>query len=110
MNYQRITGKTTLHFRDWPFRRFFQLPSYQEAFQPPEETEVKYPTEGNVDIVVARFKTWSAVAAQPDDEKEKALIAVREIAERGDGLVWVNKDEGVFVVPMACPAIIVRRK
>ena len=108
--YQSITGKTPLKFKDWPFRKTFEFPSYKEHFQPPEETMVKYTTPGTLDIVVTRFKTWSAIAAQPEDKMEEAALGLKAIVEKGDGLVWIDQAQGTFEVPMACPTIIIRRK
>ena len=110
LGYQRVTGKTTLNFSEWPFRRLFDLPSYKETFYEPHEEEIKYPTEGTVDLVVSRFGTWSAIAAQSGEEREKSLLEARGIVLRGDGMQWIDREKGVFVVPMACSAIVIRHK
>ena len=98
-----------MNFSQWPFRRLFDLPSYKEAFQEPYETKINYPTEDTVDLVVSRFGTWGAIASESGEEQEKALSAVRKIVLRGDGITWINREEGTLVLPMACPAIVIRR-
>jgi len=109
-SYQTSTGKTLGDFRTWPFRKLFDLPSYKANFLEPEEDTVKYSTEETLETVIMRFMTWSAVAVKTDEEKRKIAEHMKEIVEKGEDVVWVNKAEGILDAPMSTPLIVIRRK
>ena len=88
----------------------FQLPSYEARFQPLEEHDFPYIQHSTVDGVVNRFKTWSAIASLPEDEKEKVAHQVKGFIENGKDVVWVDKAKGILELPMKCPTYFLRRK
>lgn len=67
-----------------------------------------YPTtrEG----ITAYVLSASGVAAQPADEKAKIAKQVEGVIDKGEGLVWIDKEKGVFEQPLATSVVIMRRK
>ncbi|KAI5117441.1 hypothetical protein M0805_007011 [Coniferiporia weirii] len=92
------------------WRSMFDLPLYKEKFFEPEDKIVTYSEPGTVERIIQRTFTASVIAVLPDDEKQKIAEKVKAIIARGDGLVWLNKEEGIFEVPFASPVVILRRK
>lgn len=61
-------------------------------------------------LVADRACSKSYIAVQPEEEKEKVRKCVREVVEKGEGLVWMDKEEGVFRYPYKTWVISFQRK
>jgi hypothetical protein len=46
----------------------------------------------------------------PPDEKAKVEEGIKVILERGDGKVWINKEQGTYQDPHTARVIISRKK
>lgn len=101
------TDKPKHDFLEW--QKLYDLPIYKENFLPPEGEAVKYVETSTMEVEVERAMTWSALAALDDDGKREAREKLKEIIERGEGLVWVNEGEGTFEAPYSVPIIFMKR-
>ncbi|KAI5123342.1 hypothetical protein M0805_001767 [Coniferiporia weirii] len=100
---------TAIRDRD-KWRSMFDLPLYKEKFFEPEDKIITYSEPATVERIIQRMFTASVIAVLPDDEKQKLAEKAKTIIARGDGLVWLNKEEGIFEAPFASPVVILRRK
>ncbi|KAL4253192.1 S-adenosyl-L-methionine-dependent methyltransferase superfamily protein [Abortiporus biennis] len=92
------------------WRAAFDTPNYIEHFQPPEEHVWAYTLPGTQQLVVDRACSKSYITLLPDDEKQQVVKDVKDIVDRGDGLVWKDKDQGVFEYPYKTTAIVIKKK
>lgn len=97
--------------------RTFEIPLYQEHFDPPRHTDIPFHEPVTADIAVFRFLTWSGIAVMPPDEKQDAVNSVRTIirdAGEGesekDGFVWISRADGTFQFPYIAQIEICQRK
>ncbi|KAH8101573.1 S-adenosyl-L-methionine-dependent methyltransferase [Cristinia sonorae] len=110
MIYQNITGKTMQAFNQWRFHQIFNLPTFKANFHDPKQEDIKYIVQDGLEGVLNRFRTWSAIAALPDDKREEVVLELAQIIEKGEDLEWVGREEGIFKIPMATPTIIIQRR
>lgn len=91
------------------WRQIISLPLYKEKFSRHEEAAIKHTEPTTLERYTALLMTWSGIAILPDDEKEDLKEQIRAIVERGDELVWVDKERGIFELPRVTPVVIFRR-
>lgn len=108
----RVEGyeKGTPQFRLGLWRAAFKTSVYPELFEPQEETTWSFPFLGTKEIVVNRACSKSYIAVLPADEKEHVRADVAAIVDRGDGLVWTDKEKGEFEYPYKTTVVIARKK
>ncbi|THH33939.1 hypothetical protein EUX98_g263 [Antrodiella citrinella] len=100
----------TPQFRLDLWRATFTTPSYTANFEPPKEEKWKWTLQATRDLVVDRVSSKSYVAILPDATKEQVQKDVKTIVDRGDGLVWVEKEKGVFEWPYYTLAVTWNKK
>ncbi|EJD02317.1 S-adenosyl-L-methionine-dependent methyltransferase [Fomitiporia mediterranea MF3/22] len=91
------------------WREIFDLPVYKQNFGSPEETTIRYSEPRTLDSIVALFMTWSGIAVLPEAEKEEVKDQIRAMIKRGDGLVWIDKEQGIFEMPFVSQSVIFKR-
>ncbi|THH05772.1 hypothetical protein EW145_g4551 [Phellinidium pouzarii] len=92
------------------WRRIFDLPLYKDSFTGPEEAIVPSAETNTLEALTLFVFTGSVVALLPDDEKEKIRREIKEIVQRGNGLVWVDKEKGMFEMAFAAQVVVMHRK
>lgn len=65
---------------------------------------------GTRDRVTAYMLSGSGMAVQPEGVKEKVAAQIDEVLDRGDGLVWLDKEKGEFEQPFITLVVVIRRK
>jgi len=94
--------------RKW--RRFFGTDSFDKNFNKPEETTYFYNLVASEQIVVGRLLSRSYFVVLSDEEREEARGAAMSIIQKGDGKVWVDKEQGLFESPYLTQLYIFIRK
>jgi hypothetical protein len=46
----------------------------------------------------------------PPDEKANVVEDIKVILQRGDGMVWINKEEGTYQYPYKTYVVVSRKK
>ena len=92
------------------WRAAFELPIYKDNFGDPVEVTFRFVTPSTIESVWARCKSWSAVGAMPDETKERMRDELEKIIKKGNNVVYVDKDAGIFEVPSVVPVVIMKRK
>lgn len=100
----------TPQFRLGLWRQTWDTPSYKANFQPPEENEWSYSLPGALDIVTDRAHSKSYIAVLSEHEKASVTADIKEIVERGDDKVWVDKSKGIFEYPYRTYVVISQKK
>ena len=87
------------------------FPAFIENFEKLEEAK-PFPNSLHTtrELVVQRYLTWSAIGAQPDEEKEKIKGKVLEIVDADDNKKWVDEKESTFEWPISTVVDVLRRK
>lgn len=93
---------------DW--RRIFTLPAYTSNFEPPTDEIVLKTLTGTRESVTAYFLSASGIAMQPQEEKAKITAQIAAVLEKGEGLVWLDKEKGQFEYPFATNVVVMKRK
>lgn len=99
----------TPQFRLNLWRATFSTPSYTRLFESPQEDLWKWTLTANRDLVVDRVCSKSYVAILADDQKEQVKKDIGTIVDRGDGLVWIDKEKGTFEWPYYTHAVTWRK-
>ncbi|KAG2753235.1 S-adenosyl-L-methionine-dependent methyltransferase [Suillus brevipes Sb2] len=102
--------KGTPQFRLNLWRKTFSTPEYISLFHPQEEEEWAYHLLANEQIVTDRAQSKSYIAVLPPDEKAKVVEDIKGILDRGDGRVWINKEEGTYQYPYKTYIVVARKK
>lgn len=92
------------------WRQIFSLPGYQAHFLPPEEENTFMTLTGTRARVTAYMLSASGIAVQPKDVQEKIIAQIGEVLDRGEGLVWIDKEKGEFEQPFGTNVVVMRRK
>ena len=95
-------------FHAW--EKFFELPIYKDNFCSPEGFVVKYTVTSTLEAEIDRSLTWSALATQDEEGKQVVKDKIKAIIEKGEGMVWVSKEEGTFETPHSVPVVIMKQK
>jgi hypothetical protein len=107
----RVCDRMRVHANDTPL---FSLDRLREAFSslfhPHEEKVCPYHPPATDEIVTERAMSWSYITILPPDEKAKFVEDVKGILERGDGKVWINKEEGTYQYPYKTRVVVSRKK
>lgn len=107
--YERFENGTP-QFRLNLWRATFTAPSYTSNFEIAKEDLWKWTLHATRNLVIDRVASKSYVAILPDEQKEEVKKDVGKIVDRGDGLVWVDKDQGVFEYPYYTLAVVWRKR
>lgn len=97
-------------FRSSLNKNFFLTPTYAQLFEAPTHTELPFVLPGTIDIVVQRSLSKSPLASQSDEERKKAEETLMEIVRKGEGMVWIDEEKGVFEYPYKTLSVIVKQK
>lgn len=100
----------TPQFRRNLLRQSFSMPEYTSLFHPMDEREWSYNALATEQIVTERQLSWSYISVLPPDEKAKVVEDIKGILDRGDGKVWINKEEGTYQYPYKTYIVVARKK
>ncbi|KAJ7641960.1 S-adenosyl-L-methionine-dependent methyltransferase [Roridomyces roridus] len=93
------------------WRDLFSLPAYTESFSETLEEQVfRWGIPVKAEDVFNKVLTASRVSALPEQEKEVVLRDVRAVLDKGEGMVWVDEQQGKFELPQMCRVVISKRK
>lgn len=92
------------------WRQIFSLPTYTSNFEPPTDETIRTIATGTRASVTAYLLSASGIAVLPSDDKAKVATKVAEVLEKGEGLVWQDKEKGEFEQPFATHFVIIKRK
>ncbi|EJD02306.1 WD40 repeat-like protein [Fomitiporia mediterranea MF3/22] len=92
------------------WRAVFSVPSYAANFNPHEETIVSHSIPATEQSVQDRVCSKSYIAIQPPDVQKQVRERIREIVEKGEEKVWIDKEKGVFEYPYKTAVVVLRRK
>lgn len=92
------------------WRAVYDSPLYDSYFEPSEEKVFPHYLTVSIEDVVDRVLTWSAVAVQGVEEKEKIKAEVRRIIQKGDELEWVDESKGLLKLPHETLMVFIHRK
>ncbi|KAG2116494.1 uncharacterized protein F5147DRAFT_648981 [Suillus discolor] len=93
----RVNGSP--RFRLDVLRQGFSTPEYTSSFHPQEEKHWAHHGLATDQTVTDRALSLSYIAMLPSDEKAKVAEGIKGILERGDGKVWINKEQGTYQDP-----------
>ena len=97
-------------FRLGLWRQVFSAPSYTTFFAQPEETKLSYVLPETEARVLDRVCSKSYIAVQTRETQAQVRAQVKEILERGEDKVWIDKEAGVFEYPYNTYIVVMRRK
>ncbi|KAG2116493.1 S-adenosyl-L-methionine-dependent methyltransferase [Suillus discolor] len=103
-------GNGSPRFRLDVLRQGFSTPEYTSLFHPQEEKQWAHHGLATDQTVTDRALSWSYIAILPPDEKAEVAEGINDILERGDGKVWINKEQGTYQDPHTARAMISRKK
>ncbi|KAG2147327.1 S-adenosyl-L-methionine-dependent methyltransferase [Suillus cothurnatus] len=109
-HYVEARGNGSPRFRLDILRQAFSTPEYTSLFHPQEENQWAHHGVATERTVTDRALSWSYIAMLPPDEKAKVEEGIKVILERGDGKVWINKEQGTYQDPHTARVIISRKK
>lgn len=92
------------------WRRIFSLPTYISHFESPTEEIIRTTNIGTREGITAFLLSVSRIAVQPTEEKTKIAAKIAEMLESAEGLIWLDKEKGEFVLPLATNVVIMERK
>jgi len=92
------------------WRATFDTPSYKKFFKDPIEKNWTYSLQATSNITVDRSASKSYIAILPDDEKEKLRQDIRDILNKEEDIVWIDKAAGTFEYPYETWVVIAERK
>ncbi|KAG1800824.1 S-adenosyl-L-methionine-dependent methyltransferase [Suillus plorans] len=104
----RVNGSP--RFRLDVLRQAFSTPEYTSLFHPQEEKQWAHYGLATDQTVTDRALSWSYITMLPPDEKAKVAEGIKGILERGDGKVWINKEQGTYQDPHTAHTMISRKK
>ncbi|KAG2151309.1 hypothetical protein DEU56DRAFT_752242 [Suillus clintonianus] len=108
---RKVHQKSTPQFHFNLLRRAFSnTPEYTSVFHSHEENKWAYRALATDQIVTERALSWSYISVLPPDEKAKVVEDIKVILERGDGKVWINKEEGTYQYPHTSLVVVSRKK
>lgn len=82
-----------------------------ELFDLTEERKFFYESPATEDTVTNRFLSMSFMAAMRDVTlKEKLVDDVQNLVRKGEGMVWIDKESGLFEYPYETLAFVARKK
>ena len=87
------------------------LSYHLKLFQsPPDECVREFTLPGTWDIVIDQANSKSYIQLLLDAEREQVRKDVGAIVEKGEGLMWRNKETGVFDYLFKTTAVAFNRK
>ncbi|KAG1754244.1 S-adenosyl-L-methionine-dependent methyltransferase [Suillus lakei] len=86
-------------FRLDVLRQAFSTLEYTSLFYPQGEKQWAHHGLATEQTITDRAQSWSYIAMLPPDEKAKVVEDIKGILERGDGKVWINKEQGTYQDP-----------
>lgn len=103
----------SLSHRTGQWKKYFTTSTYPQLFEPPTQIEgFDFVLPANLDITAERVLSKSPVTVQSEEVKKEVVEKVKEIIERGDGLVAMSGEEGkgLFEYPYKTLVVVSRRK
>ena len=88
----------------------FDAPSYPKFFEPPHEESVRSTMQATVERIAMFMLTISYIAVLSDEQKEVVKDQVKAILDKGEGVEWVDKEQGLLESPQKIRAVSMRRK
>ncbi|KIY43426.1 S-adenosyl-L-methionine-dependent methyltransferase [Fistulina hepatica ATCC 64428] len=86
-------------------------PAFREYFYSKEETTIVHPPKpATIEAVLDMMCSVSYMTILPADEKERMRHQMRGIIEKGEGLIWLDKDKGIFEAPSQTYVMTARKK
>ncbi|KAJ2915073.1 hypothetical protein MD484_g5333, partial [Candolleomyces efflorescens] len=98
------------HFRFGLWRKAFDVPNWDKYFTRPVEKVHEYHHPGTMERLVNRSVTKSDVAPLPDEEKKKIQKDIASYIQKGEGMVWIDKEKGIFEYPHQVTLVLAHRK
>ncbi|KAG0704243.1 S-adenosyl-L-methionine-dependent methyltransferase [Suillus ampliporus] len=101
----QLYDRRNVHEKDTPpldldlLRQAFSPANTPLRFHPLKVKELAYRAPTTDQIVIGRSLSWSYISVLPPDEKVKVVDDIKIILDRGDGKVWINKEEGTYEYP-----------
>ncbi|PRP78837.1 hypothetical protein PROFUN_01010 [Planoprotostelium fungivorum] len=86
-------------YRTGEWKKMFELESYSSLFGPASEVHHSRTIETTRQGVKDRVASKSYITALDDGEREKVMRGVDAILDRGEGISWINREEGTFHYP-----------
>ncbi|OAX44702.1 S-adenosyl-L-methionine-dependent methyltransferase, partial [Rhizopogon vinicolor AM-OR11-026] len=99
----------TPQFRLDLWRQTFSTPEYTSSFHPQEEKVWAYHIITSDQIVTERAQSKSYMTVLPPDDKAKVAEDIKVILQRGDGRIWINKEEGTYQYPYKTYLVVSRK-
>jgi len=99
-----------IHTNEYLIRDLFEIPAYLQNFADPVRETFPSLQHGTLEVVTNRCMSWSPFAILSAEEKEVAKTRLEEIVGRGDGMKWIDKEQGVFEYPYETLVILMCRK
>ncbi|KAG2112857.1 S-adenosyl-L-methionine-dependent methyltransferase [Suillus clintonianus] len=103
-------GNGSPRFRLDVLRQAFSTAEYTSLFRSQEEKQWAHHGVASEKTITDRAQSWSYITMLPPDEKAKVVDDIKCILERGDGRVWINKEQGMYQDPHMARAFISRKK
>lgn len=100
----------TPQFRLNKWEAAFRTASYKTQFQPEERFSTEWVVPTTVDGVLDRMLSKSYVSVLGDGEKEVLKERAADVLRRGEGVKWVDVEEGVFEYPYRTFVIHLKKK
>lgn len=100
----------TPQYRLGLWRKTFQTPSYIKYFEPHEEMTFKHVVTGSLQGVIDRAYSKSYIAITSKETKAQISNDLKDIIQRGDDKVWIDKTQGTFEYPYTNTVIVMRKK
>lgn len=100
----------TPQFRLDLWRQVFETPSYLKHFEPHEEKTWQYKLTSDLNGVVNRVFSKSYISVLPGEEKAAVKSSVLDIVHRGDDLIWVDKEAGIFEYPYKTLVVVANKR
>jgi len=97
-------------FFSW--RKLYDSPVFKDHFKLLEEQEFHYDLIGTVEGLKNHAKSWTPIAIQDSDEKEKVVRELEDIIENADDSEreWVDKGRGILKIPYDAVLPVICRK
>lgn len=90
---------------DSPQQRFkywhalFDTPQYKASFAPPEFSTVHWKGECTKKVAIDRALSKSYTNVLDEDETKGLVQRLEAVLEKGEEMVWVDQEKGVFEYP-----------
>ena len=87
-----------MHTREQLWREGYESSAFKANFQDLTEVTEQWSQPASLEIVVNRCMSWSPLVIMSDEEKTKAISRITEIVRTGDGMNWLDRNDGRFTI------------